>query len=217
MLQICQKFVDPACVAASNIAACIKQDQDEAYFLTHPRPSPPKLAPAAIAGIAVGAAAAFVALLVAAFLYIRKAKHAKQQQQKMAALLPTAAIPKHLKCDSSSGSGSSGSPRGSSGSRRSSKDSTDSFDSLVMPKSIQMTSDCGRGGSSDSGSSCKVLAVGMGSPSVMKTRAAGLPSIVKGTLTEEEAADVQLGELTWRKVGGGWGKEVSFIAEIGEQ
>lgn len=217
MLQICQKFVDPACVAASNIAACIKQDQDEAYFLTHPRPSPPKLAPAAIAGIAVGAAAAFVALLVAAFLYIRKAKHAKQQQQKMAALLPTAAIPKHLTCDSSSGSGSSGSRRGSIGGRRMSKDSTDSFDSLVMPKSIQMTPDCGRGGSSDSGSSCKVLAVGMGSPSVMKTRAAGLPSIVKGTLTEEEAADVQLGELTWRKVGGGWGKEVSFIAEIGEQ
>jgi hypothetical protein len=98
-----------------------------------------------------------------------------------------------------------------------SKDSTNSFDSLVMPKLIQMTPDCGRGGSSDSGSSCKVLAVGMGSPSVMKTRAVGRPSIVKGTLTEEEAADVQLGELTWRTVGGGWREAVSFIAEIGEQ
>lgn len=188
-LQICTKFADPVCVAASTIAACIEQDLDEEYFLTHPRPSPAKLAPAAIVGIAVGAAAGVAALLAATVLLVRKSKHSKQQA-KMASLLPVSGLPKHLKGGSDSGSGSVGSGRG----RRGNKDSSsDSVDSLVRPKLVQMTPDSARGGSIDScGSACRALAVG--SPSVLKARAAGLPTIVKGTLTEEQAADVHLGE-----------------------
>lgn len=192
-LQVCTKFADPVCVAASTIAACIQQDLDDEYFLTHPRTSPAKLAPAAIAGIAVGAAAGVAALLAATvLLLVRRSKHSKQQT-KMASLLPVSGLPKHLQSgsDSGSGSGSVGSGRG----RRGSKDSsTDSVDSLVRPKSIQMTPDSARGGSIDScgSSACRALAVG--SPSVLKARAAGLPTIVKGTLTEGQAADVHLGE-----------------------
>lgn len=209
--KVCTKVADPACVAASTIAACIKQDLDEEYFLTHPRPSPANLPPAAIAGIAVGAAAGAAALLSAAVLLVRRNKRCKQHA-KMASLLPVSGLPKHLQNGSDSGSGSGGQSAGSGRGRRGSKDSSsDSVDSLVRPRSIQMTPDSARGGSVDScGSACKVLAVG--SPSVLKARAAGLPTILKGTLTEEQAADVQLGVL----VGAGSFGRV-FAGRLGDQ
>lgn len=172
--QLCTKVVDSACVAAADIATCIKQEQDEYYYTTHPRPNQTQgLSTAAKAGMAVGLAAAVCMLLAAAALLVVRHKRRKallEQQPRPPPLLPTSAAGKvaaHTFDSHSSGNGGSTSQS--------------------------------RDGSMDSSSDmCSVRTVAA-APG-FKPRSAGLPTIIRGTLPEDQAADIHLGEERLRVV-----------------
>lgn len=164
-------MADPACVAQADVPTCVKQDQDTYYYTTHPRPTETSLSTAAKAGIGVGVAIGSCLLLLAAALLICKARAAKAPPPPT--LLPTTDMKlMHGSGGSSNGSsGGSASPPHSISSTPQSRG--DSLDSLVRSGHIK-------------------AAGGVG---VVKPRPAGLPSILRGTLTEEQAADVHLGVL----------------------
>lgn len=182
--KLCKKVADAACIAQVDAAFCVKQDQDEVYARTHPRPSntPGQLNTAAKAGVGVGAAVVGLFLAGAALLLFAKANRKKQQQAQVPPLLPTA----HKPLDGSSNGSTPPAPD-------------------CMPPSSRY--------SQDSSIYCTVKPVLNGLLPPSKGRSSGsLPSIMGGTLSAEQVADLQLGVM----VGAGSFGRV-FAGRLGSQ
>eukprot|EP00882_Tetradesmus_deserticola_P001883 GHRQ01002019.1.p1 GENE.GHRQ01002019.1~~GHRQ01002019.1.p1 ORF type:complete len:668 (+),score=301.75 GHRQ01002019.1:1063-3066(+) len=172
--KLCQKVVDPACVAQADTASCIKQEMDAMDAALYPQAQPSRLSTAAQAGIGVAAAVAGTALLAAAAALIIRSNRRKQAAA-TAALLPLQLKPSQVEHSSDSRSD------GAHGSYNKPADGT--------PHSTRPTSH-GSGGSLSS-----LKAGGMPMMAVGGRASLSMPSILRGTLSARQAAELQLGSL----------------------
>jgi hypothetical protein len=184
-LQLCKHIVDADCVAHADTASCIKQAMDAIDLAAYSPAQPQQFTTAAKAGIAVAAAVAGSATLAAAaaaFLSIRR-----KRRQQAAAAAAASILPVHTKPDKgvelSSGSAGSSSNGGVHGSSN-------------KPDGVTPHSTTGRLTSLDSTSSVPSWkGAGVSSMLTVGSRTSlSMPSILKGTLTAQQAAELQLGE-----------------------
>eukprot|EP00878_Enallax_costatus_P000800 GHUV01000924.1.p1 GENE.GHUV01000924.1~~GHUV01000924.1.p1 ORF type:complete len:786 (+),score=186.91 GHUV01000924.1:228-2585(+) len=239
--KLCERVVTPECIAAYDAATCVRQDMDaDDYARYPPQPQPQQLSRAAKAGVAVAAAVAAAAILAAAVLLLLRHRHSQQQEELLpvksdskpssestpngTALIPATEpktyTPKGLGdagqgdagqgaeatvvvFDTASGSGSgsgSGLSTGSLG-LTNLPPMRDSTDSVVTPDSSRCLL-AGRG----FGTSPTAAARG-----IMPTTPR-VPDIIRGTMTQEQAASIQLGTM----VGAGSFGRV-YHGSLGEQ
>jgi hypothetical protein len=180
LLQLCKRIVDAQCVANADTASCIKQEMDALDLAAYPPAQPQPLTTAAKAGIAV-AAVAGSATLAAALLFLQHKRRQQAAASAAASLLPVVTKPDNKCVELSSGSGGSSSNGGAHG-------SYNKPDGLT-PHSTRPTSH-------DSTSSVPSWkGGGVSSMVTISSRTSlSMPSILKGTLTAQQAAALQLGE-----------------------
>ncbi|WIA09496.1 hypothetical protein OEZ85_008896 [Tetradesmus obliquus] len=183
--KLCERVVDPGCVAQADTATCVKQEQDAMDAARFPQQQQHRLPfhPLAMAGIAVASFVAFACLVAAVVACVqvccKRPKHAD-------AAAAGAILPVHAKPDKvrrSSGSSSSGS---SSGGAHGSYNKPDASKQVIGMRPASQDS-----AASSVPSSWK----GMSLLSVGSRCSLSLPSILKGTLTAQQAAELQLGSL----------------------
>ncbi|KAF6257949.1 hypothetical protein COO60DRAFT_1626631 [Scenedesmus sp. NREL 46B-D3] len=168
--KLCTRVVDPACVAHADTASCIKQEMEAMDLALYPEAQRSELSTGATAGIAVAAVAGGALLAAAAALLVVRRR--RRQAAAAAALLPVQMKPGAVEL-----SGDSRSDGGHG-----------SYNKLdgVTPHSTRRTSHESVG--APSLKTGGMLAVGSRS-------SLSMPSILKGTLTARQAAELQLGSL----------------------